>query len=481
MGTKTPAVILNKAMPLLLMLAVLCSMLQLAACRDTDSTESESTLSSTPKNEDAKAIRDVTGAEFDPVSLAEAQKLEIGDRARTPFDISSVQWAQPTFVQHLINDQHERVQIQGVKGLSYGYGAYMGGVGRCPNLLNRTPASLYKLSQFVTENTITLILKQRLEMNNAAKLEDLIKSSMELQILLIEIQIAMDSGRNDVKVLIDKRGCGAPEVVQFVAAAEKLAEVLVRVNFKRDEIKPYKRPASITELPEDVQKLYDEYYLCRVRTRSSPTVPGGITDPCDEAWLRFRVAEARATGQPIPVRKHPITRWESSQGPVGKYQEKYGIDIVFDAASEDFSPEFPDSLLAKREKSGRNIYFTLSYNKGHRNKLTKAILTTINYGVYGRGLYGFQGRERKRLEEDFQKLSRLGRDQSVLQCEYYSSDRLSSVVFYWFKTRPALANPERLKARIANHPLLLIMEQRENCPCTLTEDVIKKRRALLAK
>jgi hypothetical protein len=42
-------------------------------------------------------------------------------------------------------------------------------------------------------------------------------------------------------------------------------------------------------------------------------------------------------------------------------------------------------------------------------------------------------------------------------------------VYFWFKTRPEVAEPLRLKARVADHPMLQIKSPRDSCPATLGE------------
>ena len=54
---------------------------------------------------------------------------------------AAIDFSQPEFAQHLINGQHERVEIQGLGGLYYGLAAYLNGVKICPALLQRSGAS----------------------------------------------------------------------------------------------------------------------------------------------------------------------------------------------------------------------------------------------------------------------------------------------------------------------------------------------------
>jgi hypothetical protein len=58
----------------------------------------------------------------------------------------------------------------------------------------------------------------------------------------------------------------------------------------------------------------------------------------------------------------------------------------------------------------------------------------------------------------------------VLECRYLDErEDLQEVVFFWFKTRPAVAEPTRLQGRVADHPMLRVKAPRGNCPATFGE------------
>ena len=133
---------------------------------------------------------------------------------------------------------------------------------------------------------------------------------------------------------------------------------------------------------------------------------------------------------------------------------------------------------------GSNITFHLKSNDGNPNKLTRTLLTKIRAGgVYGQNVMYWSGRDRTLIMEDYMVVGgRQGNprlEQHVLECSYWEDSRRSSSVYYWYKSRPALADPARLSSRVSNHPLLLVMDAREDCPVTLTTETIEKRQILL--
>lgn len=366
-------------------------------------------------------------------------------------DISTLDFAQPAFARHLINDQHERVEIQGLAGLYYGFAAYMRGVGMCPTLLQRSPASLLRLSEPGSTGLLMRIFEQRLKMDDAADMEELITTAVGTPVLLAGIGISQSYGRSDVEALVSACSCLSPQTGRFVAAAEKLAEALLVVSEQGE--KPYKRPASLAGLPEKTQKLYDEYYLCRVRTRTFYMVPGGITDPCDDDFFSFNASEAKATGKPVPTRNFSF--WQSSQGVVGKYEERpFGIIIVIDEAPEDFTPEFTDALFARIGAPcvdcgastdgwlvGGTIQFQVNHDVGRRDRIWN--VTTLHLGY-----------------------SHWTNRPWLLRCDYDAGDGYLNEVNYWFRSKPGAPELERLSR--GARPLPKIFGVREQCPVTFS-------------
>ncbi len=192
----------------------------------------------------------------------------------------------------------------------------------------------------------------------------------------------------------------------------------------------------------------------------------GVFGPCDEALFQFRVSAAQATGQALPTRL-PIRAWRSEKGPIGELQERsYGTDIRFTTAPRDFTPEIPDTQAMKLP-----LVFYLDFNDGNRDKISRVSFTRMTFsGVYGLNPMRFQGRARERVSEDYTALLNLGFGRPILDCSYNVDDGRSFSVYYWFKSRPELADPERLRSRVSNHPLLLVLGVREDCPATVTAE-----------
>lgn len=375
--------------------------------------------------------------------------------AQKSLDISMIDFSQPEFAHHLINGQHERVEIQGLGGLYYGLGAYIKGVTRCPALLQRSVASFKRLSEPAVLGLYIRMFELDLKAREANDVTEWVASAIEGPVLFFAMSAAMSFGMSDVEALVSARNCQAPETVRFVSAAEKLAEALLVVSEQGE--KPYKRPASLAGLPEETQRLYDEYYLCRVRTRTFYMVPGGITDPCDDDFFAFNVSEATATGKPAPTRS--FTRWQSSQGVVGKYEEHpIGISIVIDAAPEDFTPKFTDSLFARIGAPcvdcgastdgwlvGGTIQFQVNHDVGRRDRIWNVTLLELGYSNWTNRPW-------------------------LLRCDYGAGDRYLTRVNYWFRSKPEASELGRL-SNLAR-PLPTIIGVREQCPVTLAHDPV---------
>ena len=398
-------------------------------------------------------------------------------------DVSSLRLNRADFAQWLMNDQHEYLQIQGVAGVYYAYGAYMRGIDECGLAFKTTDIPFWELTfgrevmppATAPPNVLSSEGFAR-ELVAVANSDYPLRATLEFGAGFISAAEAIAVGQADLEAIVSEFGCGSPTTRQWVAAAEKLTEQLLMLRgADRGLLGRYVRPAFLDGLPEETQQLYDGYYLCRVRTgRTDHLASFG---PCDEPLFQLRVSEARATGQPLPTRRLPPVRvWTSERGPVGELQERsYGTDIRFSTAPADFTPEIPDTLKLP-------LVFYLDFNDGNRDKISRVSLTRITFsGVYGLGVMRFQGSERDRLSEDYTALLSLGFDQPVLDCSYYVSARRVFSVYYWYRSRPALADPERLRSRMANHPLLLILGVREDCPATVTAATRGRIQTLLSR
>jgi len=367
-----------------------------------------------------------------------------------------------------MNDQHEYVQIHGLEGVNYAYGAYMLAIEECGLSFKTTDIPLLDLNAMSHEWFWRDLLEAYL--NSPHPIQYVVDFHVGLRL----VARAVGMGRADLMVILSKFTCGSPITRQWVAAAEKLTEkLLLRRGTDRGLLGKYQRPASMDSLPEETKQLYDRYYLCRVRTGQTDHLAS--FGPCDEALFQFKTSEARATGQPLPTRRmSPVRAWTSERGPTGELQERsYGTDIRFTTAPADFTPEMPDMQAMPGP-----VVFYLDFNDGIPNKITRVSLTGWR-GAYV-GPDRLQGVARDRFIEDSRAVFQLGVD-LVLECAYYLSERRVFQVFYWYRSRPALADPERLRSRVANHPLLLVLGAREDCPATVTAETKEQIQTMLRR
>jgi hypothetical protein len=78
------------------------------------------------------------------------------------------------------------------------------------------------------------------------------------------------------------------------------------------------------------------------------------------------------------------------------------------------------------------------------------------------GDYKDRPREQKMLQADVSAA-----DGRVLECLYLAEEHGTGLLYrFWYKTRPAVAEPARLRSRIPDHPMLDIKSPREICPET---------------
>jgi len=399
-------------------------------------------------------------------------------------DVSSLRLHRADYAQWLINDQHEYLQIQGVAGVYYAYGAYMRGIGACGLAFKTIEIPFWQLTfgrevrppQTASPNVLSSEEFSR-ELVAVANSDYPIRATLEFGVGFISAAEAIAEGQADLEAIVSEFGCGSPTTRRWVAVAEKLVEKLLMIRQNdRWLLTRYVRPALLDGLPEETKQLYDGYHLCRVREGQTDHLAS--FGPCDDALFQLRVSEARATGQPVPTpRLPPIRPWTSERGPTGELQERsYGTDIRFSTAPADFTPEIPDTRAIKLP-----LVFYLDFNDGIRDKLSRVSLTGINHsGVYGLNPMRFQGAARDRVSEDYTALMSLGFEQ-VLDCTYYVSERRAFSVYYWYRSRPALADPARLRSRVANHPLFLILGVREDCPATVNAETKAQIQAMLRR
>jgi hypothetical protein len=282
----------------------------------------------------------------------------------------------------------------------------------------------------------------------------------------------VSGGFSDIERVKAKVGCNDPSTRQMVAGAEKLTVRLLHTEIGPDGIKKYSRPISLAGLPEETQQLYDEYHFCKIRKGQTDHL--GSFGPCDEALFKFQASEARATGMPAPTRD-PKNYWPSSKGPIAQYKERsYGTDFIFLEGPADFTPEIPDLNKFKPPFS-----LKLQYNDEKRHRLRQVLLGPFGAGgVYGKGYPYYQGSTQNIVLQDYMKLKSAGMD-TLLRCQYRERDRVTAEIAYWYKTRPEAADPAYLRSRMRNHPALLVMDPRVECPPLLTTETMRKRDALL--
>lgn len=378
-------------------------------------------------------------------------------------DLSSLRLNYPKHANNLSIGRHELVQVTGASGFAYGYGVYMRGIGHCPKL---------KKSSIPTSRIYAIVEKKFwLDIVGLDVKVTSIEEAFAPVVLTTQWWTYVSSGSVDVEKIISKYRCNGTVTRNVVAAAEKLTENLLTTDIGVGGVKAYKRPASLGGLPEETQKLYDEYYFCKVRTGQTNHL--GSFGPCDAALYEFQVSEAKATGRPAPA-KEIVNPWRSKKGPLGEYKDRtFSVDVIFRDAPDHFTPEIPDD-----RNRLKYLNIKLEYNRDKRNKLWRiGLRSTAPRGVYGYSYTRFQGSARSIVEQDNRIIGK-DRNDVVLVCEYANDGRTVNEVIYWFEYRPELADPERLSSRMRNHPLLLVQGVSAECPATLTQETLQRRQML---
>ena len=392
--------------------------------------------------------------------------LTASAEGQTESDISTIQLNHPTYARNLSAGRHDLVQIEGAAGFAYGYGVFTRGFVRCPRL-KTTDIPISRIYAIVEKKFWLDVVGLD---DKAFDLEHIIGPVL----LTTQWMIVVSGGLSDIDAVVAKYGCNAPVTRQMIASAEKLTVELLSTDIGIDGVSRYRRPPSLAGLPEKTQQLYDQYHLCKVRTGQSDHL--GSFGPCDEALFQFEVSQAKATGGPAPT-KDPINYWRSIKGPIGQFKERaYGTDFIFYEAPTNFTPEIPDTRKFKLP-----LYLKMQFNEGKRDRIWKINLTRFGpAGVYGKNYMYYKGATREIVREDYGEVEKAGYD-TVLECLYYRDGRTVNAIYYWFRTRPDAANPARLNSRMRNHPLLLVMDARVECPPVLSTETRRKKDMLLGR
>ena len=139
--------------------------------------------------------------------------------------------------------------------------------------------------------------------------------------------------------------------------------------------------------------------------------------------------------------------------------------IEYGQVPEDFVPQIPDleTLITP-------LYITMS-EKSMIGSLTGVTIRGFTFGGYGfnSNPLRFQGRARSIIQEDYAAL--VNEDAMILVCNYRHPDPgLSYSNAFWFGSTPSVADPDRLRDRLPEHPLLRnISGGRSQCPASRTE------------
>lgn len=139
--------------------------------------------------------------------------------------------------------------------------------------------------------------------------------------------------------------------------------------------------------------------------------------------------------------------------------------IEYGQVPEGFVPELPD--LETLETSLLSIVMEQS---------TIGALTRVSFQRFLAGGYGpdsfsfsFEGEARSIIEEDYIALA--AERVWVMKCGYrLSTPGIISVQSFWFGSTPSVADPDRLRDRLPEHPVLRnIKGARSQCPATKSE------------
>ena len=130
-----------------------------------------------------------------------------------------------------------------------------------------------------------------------------------------------------------------------------------------------------------------------------------------------------------------------------------GLDrvfAVFDVASVEMHAVAIRNGLDTIETS----MLSITMEKSEVGPLIGVIVVPFTYGDAGPdgNIFQYQGRAREILEEDYGAL--LQARALVLRCRYeHQSEGLVYGYSFWYRSTPDIADPERLRARMADHPL----------------------------
>jgi len=172
----------------------------------------------------------------------------------------------------------------------------------------------------------------------------------------------------------------------------------------------------------------------------------------DPALPRKRIYAPRQPGSNANLPTAPA-------GPTIKDQGSYRV-YDYGAVRDDFVPPMPAELPQGK-------FLVLSMEKQVPGSIIRISVLPFFWGALSRNELDYRNRpqEQALLEADV-NAARQERAM-VLKCEYlgqaYNTVTRS---WFWFKTRPAAADPVLLRSRIADHPMLEIHTPTATCPAT---------------
>lgn len=178
-------------------------------------------------------------------------------------------------------------------------------------------------------------------------------------------------------------------------------------------------------------------------------------------WLN---AEAdRGPGREIG----PIVSPSAEVGPPSVEELRGSKTFRYGPVPEDFRPPVPDVppditvfILMQKQRTGSLVRIATNHNP-----YNAVLFTPAAEQIERERRRGNPAKDRI-LSEDLAAID----GAVVLECSYLTTQEGSlKERHYWYKLRPAGADPDRLKARLNNHPLLAIGEARQDCPLQLDQ------------
>ena len=177
-----------------------------------------------------------------------------------------------------------------------------------------------------------------------------------------------------------------------------------------------------------------------------------------------------STSLPTPPGSEEVLgrEYPSIQPSISKVTEFHTV-IEYGQVPEDFLPEMPEM-----DKFEESVYISMEKSLKGSLKALRITPFSLAQSWTGDGINlppdYYQGSTRRILEEDFS--AAVDQGARLLRCFYVTDEYVSLTADFWLGSTPNGLDPDRLRDRLPNHPIVEnIVGAADQCPARLEEEI----------